>query len=81
MGFKISPQDAFERAERQHDKFNKHNKTVNNKLPTLAEQIEAFDRLEEENRKKRMEKRTEESAPRFSPLYDAKFKSENNKKK
>jgi hypothetical protein len=80
MGFKISPQDAFERAERQHDKFNKRNKTESNKLPTLSEQIEAFERLEEENRRKRMEKRAEESAPRFSPLYDAKFKSENKTK-
>jgi hypothetical protein len=83
MGFRISPQDAFEKAERVHNKINRSVKTEQSKLPTLAEQIEALERLEDENRRKRQAKREEENVPRFAPLYEAKMNSEikNNKKK
>ena len=82
MGFKISPFDAYDRAERQHDKYNRKNKTSGNKLPTLEEQIQRANELEELNRKKRIEdKKIEDSKKHFAPLYDAKLKYEQSLKK
>jgi hypothetical protein len=77
MSFKISPFEAFNRAERIHDKFNRRNPTSKSKLPTLEEQLRALDELEEKRRQERLKKMEEEkNEKRFSPLYDAKFKSE-----
>jgi len=81
MGFKISPFEAFNRAERIHDKFNRRNPTSSNKLPTLEEQLRALDEMEEKARQERLRKAEEaKNEKRFAPLYDAKFKSEQNKK-
>jgi len=81
MGFKISPFEAFNRAERQHDKFNRRNPTSKSKLPTLEEQLRALDEMEEKARQERLKRMEEEkNEKRFSPLYEAKFKSEQNKK-
>jgi hypothetical protein len=77
MGFKISPFDAYDRAERQHDKYNRKNKTSNTKLPTLEEQLRWADELTEKARQERLKKSEEAaSTKRFSPMYDAKFKAE-----
>ncbi len=77
MGFKISPQDAFARAERQHEKFNRKNKTIKHKELTLEEQIAKMDALDEKNRQERLKKREEEESKKyFSPMYEAKFKYE-----
>jgi hypothetical protein len=77
MGFKISPQDAYERAERQHDKFNRKNKTQQNKLPTLEEQLRWADELEDKARQARLKKAEEEANKKyFAPMYDAKLKAE-----
>jgi len=84
MGFKISPFEAFNRAERIHDKVNRRNPTKSNKLPTLEEQLRMLDEQEEKARQERLRKAEEaKNEKRFSPLYDAKFKSEQsqNKKK
>jgi hypothetical protein len=82
MGFKISPFDAYERAERQHDKYNRKNKTPNAKLPTLEEQIQRADELEGRARQARLEKAAEESNKKhFAPLYDAKLKYEQSQKR
>ena len=82
MGFKISPFDAYDRAERQHDKYNRKNKTSNDKLPTLEEQIKRADEIEKLNRLKRIEdKQIEDSRKHFAPLYDAKLKYEQSQKK
>jgi hypothetical protein len=64
MGFRISPFDAYERAERQHDKFNRKNKTQQNKLPTLEEQLRWADELEGKARQARL-KKAEEDAKSF----------------
>ena len=76
MGIKISSQDAFERAMHRNEKINRNNKTTSNKLPTLAEQLAWLDEYNAEQKRKRMEAKIESTQPRFSPLYDAKLKSE-----
>lgn len=77
MAFKISPFDAYARAERMNDKFNRKNKTNKYKEPTLEEQLKWADELEEKARKERMKKKQEEdNTKHFSPMYDAKFKYE-----
>lgn len=77
MGFKISPQDAFARAERMNDKFNRKNKTNKFKEPTLEEQIAKMNALDEKNRQERLRKREEEENKKyFSPMYEAKFNYE-----
>lgn len=82
MGFKISPFEAFNRAERQHDKFNRRNPSQQSKLPTLEEQLKMLEDLEEKARQDRLKKMEEtKGEKRFSPLYEAKFKSENQKRK
>ena len=74
MGFKISPQDAFARAERQNDSFNRKNKTNRHKEMTLEEQLRWADQLEEKARKERIKKKEEEENTKyFSPMYEAKF--------
>ena len=81
MGFKISPFEAFNKAERQHDSFNRKNPTKSNKLPTLEEQLRVLDEMEQKARQERLRKMEEsKNEKRFSPLYEAKFKSEQNKK-
>jgi hypothetical protein len=84
MGFKISPFEAFNRAERIHDKVNRRNPTSNSKLPTLEEQLRALDEMEDKARQERLRKMEEsKNEKRFSPLYEAKFRAEQsqNKKK
>lgn len=82
MGFKISPFEAFNRAERQHDKFNRRNPSQQSKLPTLEEQLKMLEDLEEKARQDRLKKMEEtKNEKRFSPLYEAKFKSEKSKNK
>jgi hypothetical protein len=77
MAFKISPQDAFARAERMNDKFNRKNKTNKFKEPTLEEQIAKMNALDEKNRQERLRKREEEENKKhFSPMYEAKFNYE-----
>ena len=77
MGFKISPFEAFDRAERIHDKFNRRNKTEKTKIPTLAEQLAALEAQEEKARQERLRKMDEaKNEKHFSPLYEAKFKAE-----
>lgn len=84
MSFKTCSQDEFERAMNKFDKINRRNKTQS-KMPSLAEQIKQMDELEEMQRKKYLSQKLEENKPRFSPLYAAKYASEqrekNNKKK
>ena len=80
MGFKTCSQDEFDKAIRNFDKFNRKNKSTENKLPTLAEQLAALDVLEEKQRQERLKKAEEQkNEKRFSPLYEAKLKSEQSK--
>jgi hypothetical protein len=72
---KTCAQDEFDRAMRKFDKINRQNKTQNRTL-TLAEQIAQLDALEEKQRQERLKAREENTRPRFSPLYGAKFASE-----
>lgn len=72
MGFKISPFEAFARAERQHDKYNRRNPTSKSKIPTLAEQLAEIEKMEREAKERARQQREEDNKPRFSPLYDAK---------
>jgi hypothetical protein len=81
MGLKISSQDAFERAMKRNERINRSNEFSKHREPTLAEQIARLEKLEDERRIKRAQEKTEAEKPRFSPLYDAKYKSEQNKKK
>ena len=80
MGFKTCAQDEFDRAMRKFDKLNRQNQS-NSKLPTLEEQLRMLDEMEDKARQERLRKMEEsKNEKRFSPLYDAKFKSEQIKK-
>lgn len=79
MGFKTCSQDEFERAMNKFDKLNRRNKTQHKTL-SLAEQIKQLDELEERQRKEALERKLAENRPRFSPIYDAKMKTEQKEK-
>jgi len=71
MGFKISPFEAFDRAERIHDKVNRKIKTSDHKEPTLEEQLRNLELLEQKKREQRRLQREQENANRFTPAAAA----------
>jgi hypothetical protein len=76
MGFKISPFDAFDRAERIHDKVNRRIPTSKYREPTLAEQIAELENKNLERKEQARLEREKQNAPRFHPMYEAKLKSD-----
>ena len=81
MGLKICSQDAFERAMKRNERINRSSDSNKHREPTLAEQIARLDKLEEEQRIKRMEARLQSEKPKFHPMYEAKLKSEQSQMK
>jgi len=81
MGLKICSQDAFERAMKRNERINRSNESNKYREPTLAEQIARLDKLEEEQRQKRIEERLQNEKPKFHPMYEAKLKSEQSQMK
>ena len=81
MGLKICSQDAFERAMKCNERVNRSNESNKYREPTLAEQIARLDKLEEEQRQKRIEERLQNEKPKFYPMYEAKLKSEQSQMK
>jgi len=81
MGFKISPFEAFDRAERIHDKVNRKIKTDSYKEPTLEEQLKSLEVFEEKKRIERQKQREIESRARFTPSSAAHIAYENTLKK
>ena len=76
MGFKTCSQAEFEKAMNKFDKLNRQNKSSKHREPTLAEQIADLERKNAQRKEQARLEKEKLNQPRFHPMYEAKFKSE-----
>lgn len=76
MGFKTCSQAEFEKAMHKFDKLNRNNKLPKHREPTLAEQIADLERKNAQRKEQARLEKERLNAPRFHPMYEAKFKSD-----